>query len=400
MRCQQGIALVLLLLGAAFSDAAAQSLYDLAFRFSYVHTFDTNPLLVPGPSAGWANGNDLFAEMELSVTGGHREFNLRYMYGRQANPEIVNHNTDVHEFNLNYTQDFSPTLHFSLTDLATYSSDYTPNDVYSGGVNVDPEIQQPPGIYIGRADQFWNHANVELRWEAAARSEVRLIYLNRLIRYGDTTTSLEDSGTIQNILEAGYSYRFTPHFSAGALYRYQYIDFTDYDSTQSHAVMGSAGWQIRPTVSLEGAVGPISTNNIETGDSEIFLSGRVSLLKSFEHDTFSVNYARDLANTDGVFGASIADIVFLTWSRRFFGKLDWNLHGGYSREQVLESSTRTENWFFATGLRYPIHKYFETYGVYRWTQQTIEEGASSLTLRHQVILGLRFILPHVWRKEG
>jgi hypothetical protein len=397
----QGISpVVLLLLGAALTDAGAQTRYDLALRFAYVHTFDTNPLLMPGPSTGWGNGNDLFAETELSATGEHRDFNLRYMYGRQDNPEIVNQNTNIHQLNFSFTQDFSPTVHFSLTDFATYSNDYTPNEVYSGEASLDPADQNPPGVYIGRVDQLQNLANVELRWEAAPRSEVRLLYANRLFHYGASSTGMEYSDTVQNILEAGYRYRFTSHVSAGLLYRYQYIDFTAFDNTQSHAVLGSVGWQVRPTVSLDGAAGPITTDNTGTGDSEVFLNARVSLIKNFEHDIFSVIYARDLANTDGVFGASMADVVYLTWGRRFFGRLDWSFHGGFSRQQVLESPTSTENWFAATGLRYQLNQYLETYAVYRWTQQTIEEAGSAVTLRHQVLLGVRFSLPHVWRKEG
>lgn len=397
----QGISLVLLLLlAAAAADAGAQSRYDLALRFAYVHTFDTNPLLMPGSSAGWANGNDLFAETELTTTGEHRQFSLRYMFGRQANPEIVNQNTNIHQFDLSFAQDISPTVHFSLTDSATYSNDYTPSDVYSGEAGRDPADPNPPGIYIGRVDQLQNLANAELRWEASPRSEVRVLYANRLFHYGASSTGAEYSDTMQNIVEAGYRYRFTSHVSAGLLYRYQYIDFTDYDNTQSHAVLGSFGWQIRPTVSLDGAAGPITTDNTETGGSEVFLNARVSLVKSFEHDVFSVSYARDLANTDGVFGASMADVVYLTWGRRFFNKVDGSFHGGFSRQKVLESPTSTESWFVAAGLRYQINQYLESYAVYRWTQQTIEEAGSAVTLRHQVLVGVRFILPHVWRKEG
>lgn len=397
----QGISSVLfLLLAAAASDAGAQNRYDLALRFAYVHSFDTNPLLMPGPSTGWGNGNDLFAEAELTATSEHRQFDLRYMYGRQANPAIVNQNSNIHQFNFSLAQDFTPTVHFSLTDFTTYTNDYTPNEVYSGEAGIDPGNQNPADIYLGRAEQLQNLANAELRWEASPRSEVRVMYANRLFHYGSSSAGVEYSDSMQNVLEAGYRYRFTSHVSAGLLYRYQYIDFTNYDNTQSHAVLGSFGWQIRPTVSLDGAAGPITTNNTQTGDSEVFLNARASLVKTFPHDVFSVNYARDLANTDGVFGASMADVVYLTWGRMLFQKLDWSFHGGYSRQKVLDSPTSTQNWFVATGLRYQINQYIEAYSVYRWTQQTIEEAGSAVTLRHQVLLGVRFTLPHVWRKEG
>jgi hypothetical protein len=391
---------ILLLLGGFPSTLSAQGMYDLAVRFAYVHTFDTNPLLLPNPSTGWTNADNFFGEAALAISGAHHHFNLEYAGGWQRNPDIVNRDTVVQQFNASYDQDLSPTVRLNLRDRASYSNDYTPGDVYSGVVGADPGAQDVPGLYIGRADQLRNQAEAEVIWRAEPKSEIRILYTNRLVHYGYTATGLVFNDSVDHALEAGYQYQFTSHLSAGVFYRFRYLDFSVYDNTLSHAALASMIWQIRPSVSLSAAAGPIYAGVPETGESTTFLNAEISLQKTYQQDRFSVSYSRDLADTDGVLGASQTDMVYATWARLLLRRLDWSVNAGFIRDKTIESGMISDQWFAATGLRYQVHDRFQIFAVYRWSRQTLDVEGDLITPRHQVVVGVRFIIPHLWRKQG
>jgi hypothetical protein len=357
-------------------------------------------MLAPDTAASWENVSNFLAGATLSVTGEHNHFNLEYTYGRQNNPEIVNRNSNIHHFNLYYDREFSAQTRLSVLNLTTYTTDYTPFDTYSGERPVEPEYRPTPSIYMGRADQLQNYAEVRVRRQITALAELEFLYGNRVVHYGESSEDISFSDTMQHIFEGGYLRQLTPHFSAGCLYRFRYMDFADYERTYSHAVLGSMRWQIRPSLHLEGTAGPLYANNGESDSSDVFLNARVTLSKSFQRDNLSLSYSRDLADTAGVLGASRSDVVYASWGRPLWRDLHWDVFGGYILDQMLEETTRVGRWLASSSIRYEIDERFEVFGVYRWTQQNVEEAGRSITRRHQVMFGVRFTLPHLWRKQG
>ncbi len=375
----------------------AQQQYHLDFHFNYVQGFDTNPLLLPNVSTNWDNIYNFFTSTNFTITGQSHELNLQYGYGRQHTGGQVNQNSNLHSFVGNYIWTISNRKRLNISNYTSYSPDFTPNQVYEGGVIIPGQQPGSPDIFLTRTSRITNQANIQLSWDQSARSEWRFGYTNDLTHYSSSLDSAPASNTMSHFASVDFQHHLSNRFALGVDYSFQYIYYDLYSNVNSHIIMPSIWWLIRPSLTLEAAAGPIRASVPDQNRSYNFLNCRSRLTKTFRSGTLNLLYTRTLSSTYGVLGGSRSDTAWITWEVDLARSLRWETGGAYGKDALLDGDQRVTRYVASTSLRYILNRHIEFFAVYRWTKQDFTPQADYNMKRNQIFVGISFALPNAWR---
>ena len=367
--------------------------------FNAVQVYDSNYLFRKDSPVS-AQAGAVQGLLVYAIKTGRVNFSVQYrpqvwMSSDTTQVDYASHLADLH-----FSRRISPKWSFNVSDQYRWAADRGRLDQIGFMADYSTSnANQNPFLIAGRR-MISNGAEMSIDHNFTAHSSIEFAALHQFIELsalppGVTTPDPLATETRQQNMGGrfGWSYQWSHNNSLGIHYAYDRQYFQDSRGTaQFHSVLFGFSRRLASSLVLQVSGGPTLMlptkleGATQTPDPVPTYQGSAALFKTFRRAAMSVSYSRNDDFT-GQISDNLNDRVNVSYSQRFFRRLDLLLGGAYVRQNYSSGAHLygKSGW---TEIDYRLTPSWSFYTTYSYLTQA--GGPTLFGPRHLVTSGIRW----------